>query len=129
MHRPFAVVFLMLVSGFPAGTAAQSQGARAGPFLKEPAFAELSASRAEAAIHEYIQATRGWDRSGYRLERSGKRRVPVVYVVTYLVETREFIDSGRVFEVHLDAESGRVVGESPVPRTGGTKDLQQAVMD
>ena len=49
MHRPFAVVFLMLVSVFPAGTAAQSQGARAGPFLKEPAFAELDRQLADPA--------------------------------------------------------------------------------
>ena len=85
----------------------------------------LRISRAEAGIHEYIQTTRGWDRSVYRIERSGKQRVPVVYLVTYLPETREFIESGRVFEIHLDAASGRVVGENPLVRAGDTKDIRQ----
>ena len=125
MNRPYAVAFLVLASTLAASALAQSQGARAGPFLKEPAFAELSGSRAEAGIHEYIQTTRGWDRSVYRIERSGKQRVPVVYLVTYLPETREFIESGRVLEIHLDAASGRVVGENPLVRAGDTKDIRQ----
>lgn len=114
MDRLFGVFLCAFAAGTPVAALAQSLGAPGGPFVKERAYAELSRSQVERSAHEYIAATRGWDPSQYRLNKAKDRRVPVVYIVTYLAEEMDFVDGGRVFEIHLDAETARVVGENPL---------------
>lgn len=108
------LILCALAAGIAASASAQSLDAPQGPFLKERSYAELASSRVEGSIAEYIQATRGWNRSEYRIQADKTRRVPVVFLVTYLSDPKAFVESGRVFEIHLDAESGRVVGENPL---------------
>ena len=124
MDRLCAVAVSLLVASLPANVLAQSADARAGVFLKERVYAELSSSQALSNIYGYVKDTRGWEPADYHVAVAKGRRVPVVYVITHLAATKDvLIRGGAAFEIHLDAESGQVVGENPL----SDRDLAKAI--
>lgn len=94
MDRLCAVAVTLLVASLPANVLAQSADARAGVFLKERVYAELSSSQALSNIYGYVKDTRGWEPADYHVAVAKGRRVPVVYVITHLAATKDVLIRG-----------------------------------